>query len=95
MTNTTADKASEVRAAEWQPIETAPKDGRAMLLSRPDAGGAWIGKYEPVYGSGYRPDNPWFSLMLNRDYLPKPTKSSAPTHWMPIPATPNAAGQKK
>jgi hypothetical protein len=73
----------------WQPIETAPRDGRAVLLSRPDSGGSWIGKYEPVYQSGYRPDNPWFSLMLNHDYLPKPVKSSAPTHWMPIPAAPS------
>lgn len=75
-------------APSWQPIETAPKDGSAVLLSRPDSGGSWIGKYEPVYQSGYRPDNPWFSLMLNRDYLSKPLKSSAPTHWMPLPAAP-------
>jgi hypothetical protein len=76
-------------APTWQPIETAPKDGSAVLLSRADAGGSWIGKYYPVYTSGYRPDNPWFSLMLNRDYLPKPLKSSAPTHWAPLPAAPS------
>lgn len=84
-----AAPAVPVPAEQWLPIEAAPKDGSAVLLSRPDAGGAWIGKYEPVYQSGYRPDNPWFSLMLNRDYLPKPLKSSAPTHWMPLPAAPS------
>lgn len=84
-----APSASQGEVSGWQPIETAPHDGRAMLLSQTDAGGAWIGRYEPVYQSGYRPDNPWFSLMLNRDYLPKPLKSSAPTHWMPLPAAPS------
>lgn len=79
----------------WQPIETAPKDGSAVLLTRLDAGGAWIGKYDPVYQSGYRPDNPWFSLMLNRDYLPKPVKSSVPTHWMPLPAAPSLSGTEE
>ena len=68
----------------WQPIETAPKDGTAVLLAN-DCG-VWIGKYVPVYQSGFAPAIPWFSLMLNHDHVGN--KSCAPTHWMPIPEMP-------
>ncbi|MDE2202701.1 MAG: DUF551 domain-containing protein [Burkholderiaceae bacterium] len=73
--------------AGWQPIETAPKDGTAILLG--SRGGAWIGKWLPVYVSGYRPDNPWSSLMLNHDHMGE--KWCKPTHWMPLPAAPGLA----
>ncbi len=72
------------QAPAWQPIETAPKDGTAILLG--SRGGAWIGKWLPVYVSGYRPDNPWSSLMLNHDHMGE--KWCKPTHWMPLPAAP-------
>lgn len=67
--------------AAWQPIETAPKDGTAILLGA--RCGTWIGKWLPVFTSGYRPDNPWSSLMLNHDYMAE--KWQTPTHWMPLP----------
>jgi len=73
-----------VEAPQWQPIETAPKDGTAILLG--SRGGAWVGKWLPVYVSGYRPDNPWSSLMLNHDHMGE--KRCKPTHWMPLPAAP-------
>ena len=68
----------------WQPIETAPTDGSAIILGSPH--GAWIGEWMPVYVSGYRPENPWFSLMLNHDHMAK--KNYTPTHWMPLPEPP-------
>ena len=68
----------------WQPIETAPKDGTAIMLGA--RWGAWIGKYLPIYQSGYKPENPWSSLMLNHDHLSE--KRYSPTHWMPLPAAP-------
>jgi hypothetical protein len=68
----------------WQPIETAPKDGTAILLGA--RGGSWIGKWLPVYTSGYVPDNKWSSLMLNHDHMGE--KWQQPTHWMPLPAAP-------
>lgn len=71
--------------SSWRSIETAPKDGTAILIG--NERGAWIAKYEPVYPSGYRPENPWFSLMLNHDHMRK-GKPYAPTHWMPLPAPP-------
>lgn len=70
---------------EWQPIETAPKDGTRVLLS--NAFGAWMAEYRPVYQSGYRPPDPWFSVMLNHDHLPKAGRYGKPTHWMPLPPT--------
>jgi hypothetical protein len=73
-------------AEEWQPIETAPKDKAVILGAR---GGVWIGKYLPVYGSGYVPDNPWSSLMLNHDHMGE--KWCKPTHWTPLPAAPGPA----
>jgi hypothetical protein len=69
----------------WKPIETAPKDGTRIILGNPH--GAWMGEYRPVYQSGYRPDDPWFSVMLNRDHMGR-FPSSNPTNWMPLPAAP-------
>lgn len=88
ITTTQAEAYADARvreAQQWQPIETAPKDGTAILLS--NERGAWMAKYDPVYPSGYRPENPWFSLMLNHDHMRK-GKPCAPTHWMPLPPPP-------
>ena len=74
------------QAEGWRPIETAPKDGTAILLG--SRGGSWIGKWLPVYVSGYQPENPWSSLMLNHDHMGE--KWCKPTHWMPLPEAPNA-----
>ena len=61
---------------EWQPIETAPKDGTEVLACR--AGKKWrqvlgwqwgSGGYDGWYNSGGRSYNP--------------------THWMPIPDLPD------
>lgn len=70
---------------EWQPIETAPRDGELILLSNSD--GVWVGKYTPVYASGFVPQNKWSSWLLNHDHF-KCSKSINPTHWMPLPESP-------
>lgn len=78
------------RAPEWQPIESAPKDGTYILLGA--RCGTWIGKYKHVYQSGYKPENPWASMMLNHDHMGE--KWQAPTHWMPLPASPQPDGRE-
>lgn len=70
---------------EWQPIETAPQDGTLIVLGARN--GVWLGKYQPVYGSGYRPENPWSSMLLNHDHMAE--RYTRPTHWMPMPAAPS------
>lgn len=76
--------AAYIAAQGWRSIETAPRDGTAVLLA--SSAGAWFGTWKPVYQSGYMPLNPWFSLMLNHDHLHRP--SGLPTHWMPLPEPP-------
>lgn len=70
--------------SEWKPIETAPMDGSIIMLA--NAGGSWMGKYHPVFQSGYRPENPWFSLLLNHDHVRG--RAKLPSHWMPLPEPP-------
>lgn len=73
--------------AEWLPIETAPKDGTYILVG--SRRGSWVAKYKPVFTSGYRPSNPWASMMLNHDHIGEQWPN--PTHWMPLPAAPTTA----
>lgn len=72
----------------WQPIETAPKDGTLVVLGAPN--GVWLGKYLPIYQSGFRPENLWSSMMLNHDHMAE--RYTRPTHWMPLPASPKSNG---
>lgn len=74
----------------WQPIESAPKDGTYILLGSAD--GSWIARNYPVYQSGYRPDNPWQSMMLNHEHMGRYPKAK-PTHWMPLPPAPSTKGE--
>jgi hypothetical protein len=80
----------------WRPIPAevdpakAPFDGSVLQLG--NSFGSWMGKYEPVYQSGYRPDNPWFCLLLNRRHLPSHS-SSRPTHWAPLLPPPPAGSE--
>ena len=60
---------------EWQPIETAPKDGHAILASDP----AWHGVPCPMFWNGEEWQH-WFRSELYGAY--------DPTHWMPLPAPP-------
>lgn len=59
--------------ADWQPIETAPKDGRPLLLST-DKGFMVIGKR-----------NKHLRIWVEMDGRETPREI---THWMPLPPTP-------
>lgn len=71
---------------EWRTIETVPKDGTRIMLA--NRHGIWMAEYCPVYPSGYRPDDPWFSVMLNHDHIQRTGRHDKPTHWMPLPEPP-------
>lgn len=76
----------------WQPIDTAPKDGRYLMVGNED--GVWVACYTPTFQSGFKPDNPWISLMLNHRHIEKVKRnySSVPTHWMQLPTPPKVDG---
>lgn len=61
--------------SEWQPIETAPKNGQRILL--------WGLQYVmPVTGSQYFEVNGW-RIQPGMNAL-----KNQPTHWMPLPRPP-------
>jgi len=80
----------------WQPIETAPKDGRTLLLGYHNRSGKW----RTVRGQWYsnemiamdweEPDDGeegWYETAVEADGPPD-CWSITPTHWMPLPAPP-------
>lgn len=70
----------------WRPIETAPKDGARVMLGNEH--GAWVADWRPVYQSGYRPDTPWHSAMLNCDHIAREHRYKPATHWRALRAPP-------
>jgi hypothetical protein len=61
----------------WQPISTAPKDGRWLLVT-------WLGEAHRVEAMKYLPEsNDW--MWWEGDCALDP-----PTHWQPLPAPPEA-----
>lgn len=69
----------------WQPISTAPRDGTYILVTNEEAGVSWIARYRLLYDSGFRPENPWQSMMLNHRNFRSRSATTIPTHWMPLP----------
>jgi len=76
----------------WQPIDTAPKDGSQLLL--------FCGDYEPPFfvGSFTWIDLPkdhedyWEGWSFSEEILANHCGAEPePTHWMPLPATPDQA----
>lgn len=78
-------RAGQTPATGWRDISTAPKDGTYILLSNEH--GVWVGKYQGRFQSGYTPNNPWHSMMLNHRHMERYC-SVTPTHWMPLPTPP-------
>jgi hypothetical protein len=74
--------ASAPRVPQWQPIETAPRDGTAVLCFRllhgqPDIATASWKDYAEAFGG------PGWTYANGRN---------APTHWIPFPAAPQPEG---
>ena len=60
--------------ATWQPIETAPKDGTAVLVVLPDSDIPYAARFDAECGN-WR--HCWDNYRLRN--------LDAPTHWMPLP----------
>jgi hypothetical protein len=72
---------------EWLPIETAPRDGREVILGEP--GDSYVGFYE-AGGDYRRGEDGWWAEMDRGDLLT--AKNMHPTHWLPLPAPPAPCG---
>lgn len=91
---------------EWQPIDTAPKTGRTILLGYRNSHGNWrtmrgqwfskeaiAEEWEAI--EDY--DNPeelegWHETSVEADDVPN-CWATKPTHWMPLPEAPNDQAQ--
>lgn len=69
--------------SEWQPIETAPKDGKSVILFDPSRGGfvadqRFIFAHWSGWGGGIWENTNSGGKLMNGN----------PTHWMPLPEPP-------
>lgn len=64
---------------EWQPIETAPKDGRLILIAKEDATN-WHNVFVAYW------DDETVEFKFHREGYVR-----NPTHWMPLPPPPTGA----
>jgi hypothetical protein len=68
---------------QWQPIETAPKDGTEIWLFCPDE--------QPQQVAGYwaaDPNGPYWAYC--EQLVMDVAGEAFPTHWMPLPPPPGA-----
>ena len=72
---------------EWQPIETAPKDGTRLILLR--GKGVVCGYWND--DKYIQKSQPYWSHDQERIWGVRDAKTNQPTHWMPLPAPPSAA----
>lgn len=71
---------------EWQPIETAPRDGTRIIVYRPK----FDGDYIPQVGWDF-----WMTGSYYSECWGKSRKDCPPTHWMPFPDPPEGAARPR
>lgn len=74
--------------SEWQPIETAPKDGTEVLLWFAQFGWRSIGAWLPWGDSSYPFLWQCAGRNLHRPWKYEGDDGSYPTHWHPLPEPP-------
>jgi len=80
---------------EWQDINTAPKDGTAVLVMRNDWPGTASGFAEECNGHNtyvaawWADDEVGGAWICYMDRMSEPRCPIEPTHWMPLPPPPN------
>lgn len=106
MTDQTTAPAGVVSSTEfgaWMPIETAPKDGRTMLLGYFNSANKWRTMRGQWMSEDYiaehweEPDDTeagWFETSVEADDPPNCWRTS-PTHWMPLPEAPNPPAKRR
>ena len=78
----------------WQPIATAPKDGREIIVGY-DCATVWIvhcafwREWENWMQSSPEKETGWWSYVENSISQHKLEGCNAPTHWMPMPKRPS------
>ena len=79
-------KQPESVTTNWQPIETAPKDGTYVLGATHYDDGKFCGMFVMCFCDGrWQSDGiDWRFTVKDDDKL-----SDKPTHWMPLPEKPN------
>ena len=86
---------------DWQPIETAPKDGTWVLITGGDVTAAFLSSdphdlsggpvvvayFDPAvnYGDDEKEEGGWLYAYWDSNWR---SSFEAPTHWMPLPAPP-------
>lgn len=71
---------------EWQPIETAPRDGTVILLGCPAVGAMKDPGSRRVYEGLWHGGQKTFTSVNGFLLL------TVATHWMPLPSPPNSGG---
>ena len=89
-----------VPMTEWQPIDTAPKDGRTLLLGYFNSHkkwrtmrGQWFSQ-DVINEEWEEPDmagEGWYETCVENDDMPN-CWWTAPTHWHPLPTPPESKG---
>ena len=84
---------------EWQPIETAPKDGKEILLLGVDcqtytktviSHGSWkIDAYD-TWETVVNTETEVRKILVHREEGYWSSFAASPTHWMPLPSPPTA-----
>ncbi len=78
-------------ARQWQPIETAPKDGQKLILF--NAGGIGVGSWRygrfQIWQNGLTPSGMRVAIPLDAEgFHWEWDGHNQPTHWMPLPEPP-------
>lgn len=86
------------QAPAWQPIETAPKDGRKLILAYRNRNNKartvmarWLTDEEAAEtdADGVGLEGGWYECIDNwDDYTEVAIHEGEPSHWMPLPAAP-------
>jgi hypothetical protein len=66
---------------DWQPIETAPRDGTVFLAAYKLGHGPWVGVMQWQFFSEKKDDGRFYSWT-------QLTETHKATHWMPLPEPP-------